>query len=88
MFIANIYKHSAGKNAHNNQFCDILAPRCDTNPCLEVLSNLSAFCKTFDFENQSISKHFTGTFVIIKQYFQQKVKFFLSIWKYLIIPRN
>ncbi len=43
----------------------VTEPRFDTNPSLEVLHNLPAFCRSFNFENQTLNKHFTGTFVNI-----------------------
>ncbi len=48
-----------------NRFSDILTHRFTTHPSLEIWSNLRAFCRCFIVENQTINKHFTGTFVNI-----------------------
>ncbi len=42
---------------------DILTFRFDSDISLVVLSNVPGFCRTFNCENQTINKHFTGTFV-------------------------
>ncbi len=40
-------KTRAGNTTHDNQLCDILAPSFDTDPCLEVSSNVPAFSNNF-----------------------------------------
>ncbi len=51
-----------GITVFDNQFNNILAHKCD--PSLKVSSDVPAFCTTFYF-NQTINKHFSGTFVNI-----------------------
>ncbi len=52
----------AGITAHDNLFCDMLAPRFNTKPSLEVSKTLLALCRCFNFENMTINKHSSGTF--------------------------
>ncbi len=55
----------AGITTCNNWFCDIFVHRFDSDPCLVISSNISAFYRTFNFENRTINKHFASNFVNI-----------------------
>ncbi len=43
--------------------CNILSSRFNSDQSPEVSSTVPAFCRTFNVDNQTINKHFTGTFV-------------------------
>ncbi len=50
---AAMVSHRVAIIAHNNQFCN-------TNTRLQVLSIVLAFCRMFNFEIQTINRHFTA----------------------------
>ncbi len=56
---------TADIDVHDNQFCNILAPRIYTKPSLVVSCNLPPFCRSCNFENQTINKQLTRLFVNI-----------------------
>ncbi len=56
---SHIINSRANITSCNNQFYYILVYCFNADPNLEVLSNLPAFCRSFNFENRTINKHFT-----------------------------